>query len=198
MLKFQERFNDTSAEDEWFGHRLWVLPGEKVASGINGGALTVEEVYFDNAMGYHIQDGGNSLNSDVWGKKEQRKKILDYCPEVSLIMDMKLERERCPEDRGDGALNSEMVQEKQLEMEKKIEEEKARPRGPKAKTNTESQGQDQHAGPEVPATDRKDASQEPSSESNQETPQAASPPGQQATLNPVPAADKVVGQDEVS
>ncbi|KAJ2905198.1 hypothetical protein MKZ38_006104 [Zalerion maritima] len=104
VLGFQERFNDSSAEDEWFGHRLWTLPGEKVASGTNG-ALAVENVYFEKPMGYHIQDGGSNLKDEVWGQRAQRQEIFSYCPELSMIMDMKLERERCPGDRGDGTLN---------------------------------------------------------------------------------------------
>ena len=95
VLSFQARYNDSEPEDEWFGKRVYVLPGAKVPSGTDG-ALAVEDVYFDNAMGYHVRDGGRQLSDGVWAALEQRKKILDYCPELSLIMDMKLERERCP------------------------------------------------------------------------------------------------------
>ncbi|KAJ0165696.1 hypothetical protein CTA2_10309 [Colletotrichum tanaceti] len=103
VLQFQERYNDTEAEDEWFGKRLWVMQGEKVAHGKKG-ALAVEDFYMENPMGYHVRDGGQSLSDNVWKDPEQRKKIFEYCPEISMIMDMKLERERCDDDNGEGGL----------------------------------------------------------------------------------------------
>ncbi|KAJ3567575.1 hypothetical protein NPX13_g6715 [Xylaria arbuscula] len=103
VLSFQERYNDTSPEDEWFGTRLWVLPGAKVAAGQDG-QLAVEDTYIPNAMGFHLRDGGRGISDQVWKDPAQRRAILDYCPELSLIMDMKLERERCPGDRLDGTI----------------------------------------------------------------------------------------------
>lgn len=103
VLNFQERANDTQPEDEWFGTRVWVLPGAKVASGTQG-QIAIEDTYIPNAMGIHVRDGGNSLPDEVWKDPAQRKAIFDYCPEVSLIMDMKLEVERCPGDDKQGNL----------------------------------------------------------------------------------------------
>ncbi|KAF7518831.1 hypothetical protein G7054_g13324 [Neopestalotiopsis clavispora] len=103
VLKIQERLNDTGAEDEWFGTRLWVLPGAKVASGQNG-QLTVEDVYIPKPMGFHVRDGGKNLPDSVWKNPNQRHEIFEYCPELSLIMDMKLEVERCPGDDRNGNL----------------------------------------------------------------------------------------------
>lgn len=104
VLKFQERINDTNPEDEWFGTRLWVLPGASIASGTEG-QLSVEDTYIPNAMGFHVRDGGNNLADGVWKDPVQRKAIFDYCPELSLIMNMKLEVERCPGDDMQGNLN---------------------------------------------------------------------------------------------
>ncbi|KAF3354301.1 hypothetical protein VDGD_09794 [Verticillium dahliae] len=101
VLKIQERYNDTEPEDEWFGRRMWILPNAKVAAKEDG-VLAVEDVYKENPMGFHVRDGGQSLNSDVWKNAAQRKNIFNYCPELSLIMNMKLERERCPGDDHEG------------------------------------------------------------------------------------------------
>jgi hypothetical protein len=101
ILSFQTRFNDSESEDEWFGKRLWVLPGARVASKMDG-AIAVEDVYMEKPMGYHIRNGGGDLNDEIWGNVTRRKEILEYCPELSMIMDMKLERERCPDDNGNG------------------------------------------------------------------------------------------------
>ncbi|KAK4650138.1 hypothetical protein QC762_701980 [Podospora pseudocomata] len=101
VLSFQARLNDSDPEDEWFGKRVYVLPGAKVASGVEE-ALAVEDVYREGAMGYHVRDGGNNIADAVWKQPEQRKKIFQYCPELTMIMEMKLERQRCPGDKGTG------------------------------------------------------------------------------------------------
>ncbi|KAK6822661.1 hypothetical protein PG990_015107 [Apiospora arundinis] len=103
VLKFQERANDTQPEDEWFGQRVSVLRDARVASGTNG-QLAVEDTYIPNPMGFHVRDGGSSLSPAVWKNHTQRKSIFEYCPELSLIMDMKLERERCDNDDKEGRL----------------------------------------------------------------------------------------------
>ena len=108
VLSFQERYNDTRPEDEWFGTRLWVLPGAKVAAGEDG-QLAVEDTYIPNAMGFHLRDGGRGIPEQVWGDPAQRGAIFDYCPELSLIFDMKLQRERCPGDRLDGTFEEEKL-----------------------------------------------------------------------------------------
>ncbi|KAI8168632.1 Reticulocyte-binding protein 2-like protein a [Colletotrichum sp. SAR 10_70] len=118
VLQFQERYNNTEAEDEWYGKRLWVMQGEKVAHGKKG-ALAVEEVYMEKPMGYHIPDGGKNLPDKVWKNPTQRKKIFDYCPEVSLIMDMKLERERCDGDNREGGIGPTDAEKEQAEKEAK-------------------------------------------------------------------------------
>lgn len=95
VLSFQARYNDSEPEDEWFSKRIYLLPNVKVASPADEG-LAVEEVYFPNPMGFHVRDGGRGLlGYQVWGDEARRKEIFSYCPELSLIMDMKLERERC-------------------------------------------------------------------------------------------------------
>ncbi|KAI1268518.1 hypothetical protein F5Y18DRAFT_423879 [Xylariaceae sp. FL1019] len=154
VLKFQMRYNDTSPEDEWFGSRILVLPGARVAVD----QLAVDDIYVPNAskqfseffisplgrsssgvtlfllpsknyednfevssdiekpsslipaaaVGYHIRDGGLGIADGVWKDHGRRREILDYCPELSLIMDMKLERERCEGDNLDGTIGTQM------------------------------------------------------------------------------------------
>ena len=106
ILSFQARYNDTQPEDEWFGTRLWVLPGSKVASKTDG-QLSVEDHYIKEPMGFHVKDGGKGISDKVWKSHKQRKEIFNYCPELSLIMDMKLERERCDGDNKEGEIKRE-------------------------------------------------------------------------------------------
>ncbi|KAF6838735.1 hypothetical protein CPLU01_02268 [Colletotrichum plurivorum] len=132
VLQFQERYNDTDAEDEWYGKRLWVMQGEKVAHGTKG-VLAVEDVYIEKAMGYHVRDGGNTLSENVWKNATQRKKIFDYCPELSMIMDMKLERERCDGDNKEGGIGpTDAEKEKAEEEAKKKAEEEAKAKAEEA------------------------------------------------------------------
>ena len=99
VLGFQARFNDSVPEDEWFGKRVVLLPGAKVAAGTEE-ALAVEDVYFEKPMGYHVRNGGLDVSDLVWANRDRRKEMFGYCPELAMIMDMKLERERCPGDTG--------------------------------------------------------------------------------------------------
>lgn len=106
VLAFQNRHNDSEPEDEWFAKRLSAMPGEKVASRLHG-AFAVQNVFVEKPMGYHIPDGGANINLELWKDPEMRRKMFDYCPELSMIMDMKLERERCPDDDRHGGRASE-------------------------------------------------------------------------------------------
>ncbi|KXJ94350.1 hypothetical protein Micbo1qcDRAFT_231865 [Microdochium bolleyi] len=105
VLAIQSRLNNTDPEDEWFGRRVLVLPGAKVASAAHG-QFAVEDTYISQPMGFHVREGGMVLPPAVWKNHTQRKDIFTYCPELAIIMDMKLERERCADDDGEGMLAS--------------------------------------------------------------------------------------------
>ncbi|EQL03140.1 hypothetical protein OCS_01137 [Ophiocordyceps sinensis CO18] len=105
VLAYKPRHNNSEPEDEWFAKRLSAMPGEKVVSRLHG-AFAVQHVFVERPMGYHIPDGGANLNPDAWKDPETRRKVFDYCPELSMIMDMKLERERCPDDDRHGGRKS--------------------------------------------------------------------------------------------
>ncbi|PHH87287.1 hypothetical protein CDD83_9068 [Cordyceps sp. RAO-2017] len=97
VLAFQNRLNDSEAEDEWFCKRLSAMPGASMAPAWPN-AFAVHKVPVGKPMGYHVQGGGGQGRADMWENAEARRGILEYCPELSIIMDMKLERERCPDD----------------------------------------------------------------------------------------------------
>ncbi|KAL2067869.1 hypothetical protein VTL71DRAFT_15967 [Oculimacula yallundae] len=104
ILGFQSRYNDTEPEDEWFGKRITVLPGAKVANGKQEDHFSVEDVWHEKPMGFHVRDGGESLSDDVWKNSDRRKGNFEYCPELAIIMPMKLERERCEGDNREGEI----------------------------------------------------------------------------------------------
>jgi hypothetical protein len=98
ILGFQARYNNTEPEDEWFGRRITGLPGAKVATAKEEKYFSVEDRWHEKPMGFHVRQGGELLPDDVWKDPERRKKNFEYCPELALIMPMKLNRERCEGD----------------------------------------------------------------------------------------------------
>ena len=59
--------------------------------------FAVQDKWYDRPMGYHIDPNLRPGTSpDVWDNVKKRKEIYEYCPEVKLLLDMRLERERCP------------------------------------------------------------------------------------------------------
>jgi hypothetical protein len=103
VLSFQVR-ESSASEDEWFGNRLVHYPGMKVATGKEPNHFSMEEVYHPNPLGIHLRKGNDKLPKNVWKNKDQRAAIFKYCPEVSMIMDMKFESERCEGDDREGTL----------------------------------------------------------------------------------------------
>ncbi|KAF4345748.1 hypothetical protein FBEOM_290 [Fusarium beomiforme] len=97
ILGFQSRYNDTSPEDHWFSTRLEVLAGAQVARPFDM-PFAVQNNITAKPMGYHFPGRGKQVNKEVWKKPEERKAAMDYCPELHIILDMKLEKERCPND----------------------------------------------------------------------------------------------------
>lgn len=121
VLSFQARRNDSEPEDEWFGKRLLSLPSERVTSSSDP-IFTVEDIYHERPMGYHVRGGGGEGMADaVWKDRERRRGIFEYCPELGLVMDMKLEVERCEGDNGQGGIGP---TDKEIKEEKKKEEER--------------------------------------------------------------------------
>ena len=122
VLLFQDRQDDGDPEDRWFVGRIGTLPGAKLPSAEVERKFCVQNVYYDEPMGYHISSGGNEFDIAVWQALEQRKRIFAWCPEVKMILDMKLERERCAENQIDP--QPEEDQDKDNEAKVKEEEEK--------------------------------------------------------------------------
>lgn len=123
ILGFQQRENNTQPEDEWFGKRIVSMPGMlKAASAADAKHFAVEDVYHEKPMGYHLRLAQGHLSEGVWKNKNQRKQILEYCPDVKIILPMKLERERCEGDDREGYIDPQV----KIDREKKEAEEAAK------------------------------------------------------------------------
>lgn len=92
VLRFQTRLHNSDPADRWLSMRMGLLPDAKMAPGSKEAEFSVENIWHDKPMGYRL-DG--ILPDSVWGDQAQRKKIYAYCPEVKIIHEMKLERQRC-------------------------------------------------------------------------------------------------------
>lgn len=87
-----------------------LYPGSVVASGEKEKQFSVEDVYHEKPLGYHVRDGGQGLSDDVWKDPAKRKANFEYCPELSMIMPMKLERERCEGDNKEGDIITDNIE----------------------------------------------------------------------------------------
>lgn len=93
---------------------MGLLPDAHMCDPVLEREFAVEDVWQERPMGYHINPAGWS--PEVWHDSSKRRMIFDYCPEVKIILDMYLERERCqfpvfapPEPALDGNVNPTFV-----------------------------------------------------------------------------------------
>jgi hypothetical protein len=58
--------------------------------------FAVEDIWTERPMGYHINPTvGPGRSPDVWDDAAKRRMIYEYCPEIKIILDMRLDREQC-------------------------------------------------------------------------------------------------------
>lgn len=132
VLSFQSRQDDQDSEDKWLTDRIKVLPNVKLPQYEAEKKFAVEGVWDEMPMGIHVPFSNDVLLRDVWDDAGRRKQMLEYCPEIKMIVAMKLERERCQEEKVDeqaeAAKQAEIAKqaeaEKLKEVEQRVEEEK--------------------------------------------------------------------------
>src|SRR5271154_3829091 len=97
VLQFQTRLDNTFSEDQWMASRVGLVPGANMAPPAVEKEFAVEDIWTERPMGYHINPTVGPGNSqDVWDDPAKRKMIYEYCPEIKIILDMRLDREQCP------------------------------------------------------------------------------------------------------
>ncbi|KAL8685961.1 MAG: hypothetical protein Q9218_007438, partial [Villophora microphyllina] len=127
VLSFQTRQDDEHSEDRWLTDRVKVLPGVKLPKPEVEKTFAVEGVFDEKPMGFHLPSSNqHALLRDVWDDAGQRKKIFDYCPEVKIFMRMKLERERCQEEKKEEDDEEEKAKTDQEQSEKDLQEQIAK------------------------------------------------------------------------
>lgn len=96
ILSFQSRLDNTDSEDQWLSKRVGLLPGAKNANASISATFSVENIWHTEPLGYHIHPYLDAENGkDVWAQRSKRREIFEYCPEVKIILPMRLNREKC-------------------------------------------------------------------------------------------------------
>jgi Protein of unknown function (DUF5672) len=68
-------------EDFWLSTRLPnVPPGRDLMS------FSVESLYYERPLGYHLRGSGVLLDPLIWGNKTRKRQIFDYCPEIKIVL----------------------------------------------------------------------------------------------------------------
>ncbi|KAH9210057.1 hypothetical protein DL95DRAFT_343646 [Leptodontidium sp. 2 PMI_412] len=77
-------------EDEWLSNRLVGLEGARMANASVSKTFSVEaNVWDESPMGYHVGWMGVH-HGQLWDDEEKVHHIMEYCPEVKMILGMKL------------------------------------------------------------------------------------------------------------
>lgn len=96
VLSFQSRVDNTDSEDTWLSKRIGLLQGANNANATIAATFAVEDIWHSHPLGYHIHPGLNAENGkDTWAQRSRRKEIFEYCPEIKIILPMRLNREKC-------------------------------------------------------------------------------------------------------
>ncbi len=68
-------------EDRWLCDQLPNKAPPSIAQ-----AFSVESVYYERPLGYHLRGSGKLKDLTIWGNSTRKRHILRYCPEVKIIM----------------------------------------------------------------------------------------------------------------
>ena len=94
VLKKEKRTIDhPELEDLWLCNRLNALPKSRLPAAQISKTFSVEGVYDPSPLGFHVGWLGVH-HPQLWGNEENVKHILEYCPEVKMILGMKLDNDK--------------------------------------------------------------------------------------------------------
>lgn len=83
-------------EDMWLSEKL----GESAAIGADEVSFSVESMYYETPLGYHLRGSGTLLDATIWANGTRKRQILEYCPEVKIVLgDMQMPKPNQTEAR---------------------------------------------------------------------------------------------------
>lgn len=90
VLEVENRtVGDGALEDLWLTDRLHRLPNSHMPNADISKTFSVESVWDKTPLGYHIGWLGVH-HEQIWDVQEQVDHVMEYCPDVKMIMGMKL------------------------------------------------------------------------------------------------------------
>ncbi|KAF7885315.1 uncharacterized protein EAF01_011380 [Botrytis porri] len=91
--KERRKSGDGAFEDLWLSNGLNKLEGSKMANAAVSKTFSVESVWDEAPLGYHIGWLGVH-HEQIWDKPDYVSHIMNYCPEVKIILGMKLDNDK--------------------------------------------------------------------------------------------------------
>lgn len=89
----KRRTGDGALEDLWLATQLHALPEFHMPNANISKTFSVESVWDDSPLGYHIGWLGVH-HEQIWDDPKQVQHVLQYCPEVKIILGMKLDNDK--------------------------------------------------------------------------------------------------------
>lgn len=94
VLRRQRRpYMDGALEDLWLTDQLKKLNGSHLPNATISKSFSVESVWDDRPLGYHVGWLGVH-HGQIWDDEKQVDYILEYCLEVKMILGMRLDRDK--------------------------------------------------------------------------------------------------------
>ncbi|PQE15047.1 hypothetical protein CJF31_00007118 [Rutstroemia sp. NJR-2017a BVV2] len=90
ILEKETREPGSVWEDRWICDRLMTMEEANMPGPDVEVRFSVESQWTEKPFGYHLMGSGKVMIEDIWGNEERRKHIMEYCPEVKIVLDMEL------------------------------------------------------------------------------------------------------------
>lgn len=90
LLKEETREAGSEWEDRWLCDRLGPRETATMPSPAIERLFSVESLWSDRPFGYHLRGSGHALPVEIWGNQTLKSHILEYCPEIKIVLDMDL------------------------------------------------------------------------------------------------------------
>ncbi|XMA19336.1 hypothetical protein WAI453_012127 [Rhynchosporium graminicola] len=87
------RHGDGALEDLWMVQKLHGLSGNHMPAANVSKTFSVESVWDEKPLGYHVGWMGVH-HEQIWDNATQVDHIMEYCPEVKIILGMKLDNDK--------------------------------------------------------------------------------------------------------
>ncbi|KAF4621914.1 hypothetical protein G7Y89_g14432 [Cudoniella acicularis] len=91
--KEKRKVGDGALEDLWLSSRINGLEGKQIPVANVSKTFSVESVWDDAPLGYHIGWLGVH-HEQIWDDQAQVDHVMQYCPEVKMILGMKLDNDK--------------------------------------------------------------------------------------------------------